>query len=67
MAERTVVGRSRTHDAAAVAGGEMAVDKPGDESCHVWLARLPGSLEGFQIDVLQCLWCPSVGTLEVIE
>jgi hypothetical protein len=32
----------------------MAVDETGDESCHVWLAPFPGSLEGFQIDFLQC-------------
>jgi hypothetical protein len=30
----------------------MAMDETGDKSCHVWLAPLPGGLEGFQIDVL---------------
>jgi hypothetical protein len=43
----------------------MAVDETGDESCHVWLAPLPGSLEGFEIDFLQSVGLPLVAPLEV--
>jgi hypothetical protein len=45
----------------------MAVNESGDESCHMWLAPLPGNLEGFQIDFLHCLGHPFVATLEVVE
>jgi hypothetical protein len=45
----------------------MAMDETGDKSCHVWLEPLPGSLEGFQIDFLQCLGRPFVVKLEVSE
>jgi hypothetical protein len=62
-----VVGRSRAGDVASGTGGEMAVDESGDKSCHVWLAPLPGSLEGFQIDFLRCLGHPFVVMLEVLE
>jgi hypothetical protein len=43
----------------------MAVGETGDESCHMWLASLPGSLEGVEVDFLQSVGRPLVATLEV--
>jgi hypothetical protein len=50
-----------------VSGGEMAMDETIDKACHVGLTPLPGSLESFQMDLLQSVWCPLVATLEIVE